>query len=97
MPVERDIEIGDGVTITLVEWTDPSTGETEIVGLNEAHKDKQGNRCMGWVLFAGTAYAEGMQPAWTVERANPLTLSPSILCRSCGNHGFIREGRWVSA
>jgi hypothetical protein len=26
-----------------------------------------------------------------------LTVAPSLLCRTCGNHGFIREGRWVPA
>jgi hypothetical protein len=43
----------------------------------------------------------GMQPAWpdgwTVEQAQPLTLSPSILCRVCNLHGFIRDGKWVPA
>lgn len=34
---------------------------------------------------------------WTVQSWEPLTLSPSILCRRCGDHGFIREGRWVPA
>lgn len=27
----------------------------------------------------------------------PLTISPSILCVDCGLHGFIRDGRWISA
>jgi hypothetical protein len=35
-------------------------------------------------------------PWWTVESWDPLTLSPSILC-GCGDHGFIKEGRWVPA
>jgi len=34
---------------------------------------------------------------WTVEKLDPLTLSPSLLCRRCGHHGFIRDGRWVPA
>jgi hypothetical protein len=34
---------------------------------------------------------------WTLVSADPLTLAPSILCRGCGDHGFIREGRWVRA
>ena len=36
-------------------------------------------------------------PAWQVESWEPLTLSPSILCRKTGDHGFIREGKWVQA
>jgi hypothetical protein len=27
----------------------------------------------------------------------PLTISPSVLCRDCGLHGFIRNGAWESA
>lgn len=40
-------------------------------------------------------FADG--PRWTVEQWEPLTLSPSILRRECGCHGFIRNGRWVAA
>ena len=36
-------------------------------------------------------------PKWRVESREPLTLSPSILCRPCGHHGFIREDRWEPA
>lgn len=32
---------------------------------------------------------------WTVESWEPLTLSPSLLCGLCGDHGYIRDGRWV--
>lgn len=31
---------------------------------------------------------------WRLESLDPLTLSPSLLCRICGTHGFIRSGRW---
>jgi hypothetical protein len=34
---------------------------------------------------------------WQVESLDPITISPSILCNLCGFHGFLREGRWVSA
>jgi len=37
------------------------------------------------------------RPRWTVERWEPLTLSPSILCKVCGWHGWLRDGRWVPA
>lgn len=32
---------------------------------------------------------------WTVEKKEPFTISPSLLCTLCGQHGYIREGRWV--
>lgn len=31
---------------------------------------------------------------WQVLSWDPLTLDPSILCH-CGDHGHIRQGRWV--
>jgi len=34
---------------------------------------------------------------WTLDEAEPLTVSPSILCGSCGTHGFIRDGAWHDA
>jgi hypothetical protein len=36
-------------------------------------------------------------PKWQVESWDPLTLSPSLLQRGCGDHGFIQGGKWVRA
>lgn len=33
---------------------------------------------------------------WTIEQREPLTVRPSILCRRCGLHGWITNGRWES-
>lgn len=30
-------------------------------------------------------------------QADPLTITPSILCPDCGTHGFITNGLWVDA
>lgn len=53
-------------------------------------------RCEGALTFDGPVQRElePGRPKWTVESWEPLTLSPSILC-ACGDHGFIRDGRWV--
>lgn len=32
---------------------------------------------------------------WKLESEHPLTISPSLLCRACQCHGFIRDGKWV--
>jgi len=53
--------------------------------------------CYSGVTFHGPVQ-ERIAPEdsmWTVESLDPLTLSPSLLCRACGDHGFIRAGRWV--
>jgi hypothetical protein len=51
--------------------------------------------CAGAVTFRGKG--DGKRPEWDVESWEPLTLSPSLLCRTCGSHGFIRGGKWVDA
>jgi len=62
-----------------------------------AHKNSQGEYCEGAIRFdTETNKALGQEKVWKVESWEPLTLSPSLLCH-CGDHGFIREGKWVSA
>jgi hypothetical protein len=39
----------------------------------------------------------GLPDGWTLVSEEPLTLTPSVLCRSCGHHGFITDGKWVPA
>lgn len=33
----------------------------------------------------------------TLVSRHPLHIEASILCRACGDHGHIREGRWTPA
>jgi hypothetical protein len=35
----------------------------------------------------------GMQ-GWDVLSEEPLTLAPSLLCQQCGDHGWVRDGKW---
>lgn len=35
-------------------------------------------------------------PGHEVVVEDPLTVSPSVLCPDCGDHGFVRCGSWVS-
>lgn len=39
----------------------------------------------------------GGDARWTLINFDPLTIAPSVLCRSCGDHGFVRDGKWVPA
>ncbi len=64
------------------------------VGLLEYHRKPEGGWCSGFVAFTG--HGDG-SPEWTVVLQDPLTLTPSILCRSCGAHGWIEGGRWRNA
>lgn len=99
MTDERDeLDLGDGHRIVFSEYD----GEKRVGG-NVMHPPVEG-KCSGegWVAFAGRAWAKGFAgsptfQAWTVETEEPLTLSPSILCRACGDHGHIRGGKWEKA
>lgn len=64
-------------------------------GFIEAHRKSDGEWCAGGITRRGMG-KEG-RPEWDVIQEEPLTLTPSLLCTVCGNHGFVREGIWVAA
>jgi len=66
-------------------------------GLIMYHKTPEGKECSGSIMFESDVakIVFSNQPVWTVESLEPLTLSPSLLCVACKDHGYIREGKWV--
>ena len=88
------VDIGHGVRIVRVDYH--GRDGTRTAGIEYVHPDGRGGECLGWIAFRGVDEGETGH-AWTVECHNPLTLSPSLRCRACGHHGFIREGKWVPA
>lgn len=91
---DKHVELGNDVYIV---YTD--VGGHKPGGLIEYHRTPEGRDCGGSVLFDldGIRHAFPDRPVWTVESWDPLTLTPSILCRRCGHHGWIRNGVWESA
>ncbi|MDE2101836.1 MAG: hypothetical protein KGL39_31610 [Patescibacteria group bacterium] len=84
-------------------WMSSMQGEKRIGGtiIHPAgpNATSEGGYCMGGVMFAGTQYAQDHADEhafWQVTSYEPLTISPSVLC-GCGDHGFIRDGKWVPA
>ena len=64
------------------------------IAITEWHKNPEGNLCGGWVPFnVESAYILPGTPRWEVKSLEPLHLEPSLLC-GCGNHGWVRNGRW---
>lgn len=51
----------------------------------------------GRMLYAGQVRPADGAPYWTVVSDEPLTLTPSLLCPACGDHGWVKDGRWVPA
>jgi hypothetical protein len=89
------IDLGDD------HWLAYTDYQGERAGASQGHKRADGTECVGFIAFEGRAWARSFGPGaiatWKVEQEEPLTLSPSLLCRSCGDHGFIRDGKWVRA
>jgi hypothetical protein len=70
-----------------------------IIGYTIEHPHKQtGAFCDGLVTL-DTAPAEFRtdNDVWSRPSVAPLTLEPSVLCHTCGDHGFVRGGKWVPA
>ena len=73
----------------------------EKLGALINHRKPDGSECWGHIHFDTLEVRKAMggndANYWTVKSWNPLTIEPSILCRLCGDHGFIRGGKWVPA
>jgi hypothetical protein len=71
-------DIGDGVRVRRVF----SDGELEAIDWDHQCPVIQ----TADYLHFGGAYG------WTLQATEPLTISPSLLCRACQRHGFIKRG-----
>ena len=90
-----------------------NTHTNGLHGLIQPHLDRYMQWCGGGITFAGhthpgTSDSERKQADWDLLSLHPLHIEPSLLCRShlwrsghdeeeCGDHGFIRDGKWVKA
>jgi len=101
------IDLGAGHLLRFVHWAPDRDLNPQYDGLPDvdrwgailAHPHPvTGNECEGSLTFDGPVQRqlEPARPKWQVESWEPLTISPSVLC-ACGDHGFIRQGRWVTA
>jgi hypothetical protein len=88
-------DLGHDVYWTKVDY------EGQWVGILEWHQCNAQNVTDSDVTAGGVNFENapaGVQgPRWKLEQAEPLTISPSVLCRTCGLHGWIRDGKWVPA
>jgi uncharacterized protein DUF6527 len=82
-------------TFTRGEWEDIGHGQRvrrvyrdgELDALDWDHKCT--NPAEDFIPLGGNR-----EHSWAVESADPLTISPSLLCTACRVHGFIRGGKW---
>jgi len=106
--VSEPIDLGDGVTLRFTFWAPDRALNPQYDGIPDVERYgaiidhpnlKTGETCSAAITFAGDVQKRIAPNAttWDVQSWDPLTLSPSLLCRQCGDHGFIRSGRWVRA
>lgn len=102
------LDLGDDHTLCFVSWAPDRNIEAnrvryegmpdiERVGAIVSHKKPDGSDCEGVIMFRLLNVDKVFPgPSWEILNWEPLTLSPSLLC-SCGDHGFIRDGKWSRA
>lgn len=109
------VDLGHDHSYTFTVWKPDRELNPQYDGIPDAdpwgaiiyHRNpRTGEPCHGGVMFDGPTQRQidPDRPCWQVESLDPLTISPSVLCRfpasdgqECGDHGFIRAGRWVPA
>jgi len=68
------------------------------IGVGVLHATPTGEFCGASALWDVSMYApEHRPPCWTLNSLEPVDVSPSLLCLRCGDHGFVKQGRWVPA
>lgn len=100
-------DLGDGHSFT---WLRDLTGK--LIGLTEYHLPGPealpgALYCGGYIAWGASDADAGKAPPWrlsghTLERGGPgdaehLTIAPSLACRHCPCHGWIRDGVWIDA
>lgn len=100
---EAKHDLGGGSSFV---WMSNRDGDT--IGLIEHHPATAKNAARGHKYCGGyIAWAPDPGHPHTAVRhqlvsggpgdEEHLTVTPSLLCQSCGHHGFITNGRWVPA
>ena len=91
----RWIDLGDNHSMRFLEFEGDAKSAFEY-----KHFRPDGTECIGHISITGAAWAQAFNnkiETWDVQSWEPFTCTPSLLCRVCGDHGFITDGKWVKA
>lgn len=66
--------------------------EDRLMGWLHAHPDRR-DPTIACRSFCAVRMIDGA-PVHVITSADPLTLTPSLLCRICGAHGNVINGKW---
>lgn len=90
------IDLGEGIYLEREECEHGTSGYWFVHPTDDGPElSATPGKCVG--LVSTCPHHEHLNGPWTIEAVEPLTLSPSILCRQHGTHGFVRNGEWVPA
>lgn len=102
--MDEVIDLGSGHTLRWLQWKPDRELNPQYIGIPDIPRIgaivNHGKDCESGIYFNVPnvrAVIGPDRPLWNVDSWSPLTLSPSLLCTACGDHGFIQNGRWVSA
>lgn len=108
-PERFDIDLGDDHYLRFCRWAPDRELNPQYDGIPDVekycaiidHRKPDGTQCSGTITFRGDVQQriDPNHASWEVQNWEPLTISPSVLClaEGCGDHGFIRDGKWVRA
>lgn len=96
IPDRLDLGV-EGFWLERVVWRPTQDAESRTSGAWWRHLTPAGVSCDAGSYIGLDPEVNTARACWTVDQADPLSLSPSLLCTRCGTHGFIRSGRWVPA
>ena len=90
-------DLGDNHTIEFASYR----GDERALAI-VTHLTPAGVLCESSIAIRGGTWAaefEGglAEHSWDLLSTDPITLSPSLACRACGDPGFITTGKWVRA
>lgn len=108
MPDHGEIDLGHGHFLHYFAWAPDRDLNPQYDGIPDIpkcgaqirHAAPDGVECTSAIHFdipeVRAVFTEDAH-RWAVESWEPLTVSPSLLCMRCGDHGFIRRGKWEPA
>ena len=104
VPEKFDIDLGHDHYLKFTSWSPDRDLNPQYDGIPDIprcgaiiwHKAQDGTVCMSGIHFRSEAAIKVFheKTMWNVESWEPLTCSPSLLCMTCGDHGFIRNNQW---
>jgi hypothetical protein len=80
------IDIGNDVSIRFL------YNDDYLWGIDYWHNCINGLRVPDYIPIKGQD--RQCEDHWDLVSIDPFTIAPSLLCRRCGHHGFIENGRW---